>query len=133
MGWVCETNPAHEGYPVALVAEDRGGGYVRFRELGYPDAETRPRVYFFQVACECGWRSRRFYAPLTAVYAPHRLELGDETAEAEATEIWREHVKDAERHDHGRRRGGAILMPAQPPRAEDIPGARPPAKARTKK
>lgn len=123
MGWVCENNPAHEGYPVALVAEDRdGSGYVRFRELGYPDAETHPRVYFFQIACECGWRSRRFYAPLTAVYAPHSLDLGSNEVASEAIGIWLRHVKDADHHDDQRRTGKARLMPAQPPHAEDIPG-----------
>lgn len=100
MGWVCEIDPAHEGYPVALVAEDAdGNGYVRFRELGYPTAEELLRVHVFQVGCCCGWRSRRFYAPLTARYSPHSLELGDEKAEDEARGIWLRHVKDAAFHD----------------------------------
>lgn len=103
MGWHCEIDPAHEGYPVALVAEDpEGRGYVRFVELGYygdPRPVDLARVHVFQVACECGWRSRRFYAPLTASYSPHSLDLGDEKAEDEARAIWLRHVKDAAFHD----------------------------------
>ena len=100
---------------MALVAEDaEGRGYVRFRELG-PYGDARPvdllRVHVFQVACDCGWRSGRFYAPLTARYSPHSLELGDEKAEEEARGIWVRHVEDAGRHEGERRLKLAHLFP----------------------
>ena len=114
MGWNCE-HGGHEGFPVALVAVDEEGrGYVRFVELGY-FGESRPvdlpRVHVFQVGCDCGWRSRRFYAPLTASYSPHSLELGDEAAEEEARGIWLRHVADAGYHDGQREIRRARLIP----------------------
>lgn len=113
MGWVNEADPTHEGYPVALVAVDPDGqGYVRFQELGSPTtAEELLRVHVFQVACECGWRSRRFYAPLTARYSPHSLDLGDAETEEEARGIWLRHCMDAGYHDGLRSRKAARLLP----------------------
>lgn len=113
MGWFNSDIPDHEGYPVALVAEDRGSGYIRFRELGYPDAMDLERVHVFAVGCDCGWRSRRFGAPLTASYSPHSLDLGDAAAEDEARAIWAAHVADATKHDLERAIGRARLIPAK--------------------
>lgn len=113
MGWVSEDDPAHEGYPVALVLEDAPGGWsARYREIRYPEAVELLRVHVFQVACECGWRSRRFYAPLTATYRPHSLDLGDEAAEEEACGIWRMHVASSAARAE---RPGRRLFPAPPP------------------
>jgi hypothetical protein len=109
MGWTTPI-PGHEGYPVALVpVDDDGAGYVRFMEADRPEValllprdterELHQRVRVFQVGCDCGWRSRRFYAPLTAYYSPHSLELGDDQAEEEARVIWLRHVNDDAFHD----------------------------------
>jgi hypothetical protein len=107
MGWCHSDFPGHEGYPVALVPVDVGG-YIRFRELAYPDAAELPRVHVFAIGCECGWRSRRFYAPLTACYSPHSMDLGDAGAEEEARAIWAAHVGEEARRELGRSR----FMPA---------------------
>lgn len=106
MGWVNEDDPGHEGYAVGLVEEavtysgDEPGGSTYLRELSYyqpgdreiPQTGLRPAA--IQVACECGWRSRRFHAPLGARYFHHYLELGDAKAEEEALQLWKQHCRD---------------------------------------
>jgi hypothetical protein len=92
MGWVYEDDRAHEGYVVALVRVERDGGYFRYRELSYPDDTKQvERIHVFQAACGCGWRSRRFHAPMRANYSPFTLELGDEETEGEALQLWQQH------------------------------------------
>lgn len=94
MGWVNEDAPEHEGYVVGLVEEETVGTYVRLRELAYPKDEYRlSQVGYFQSACECGWRSRRFVAPVKAECSPFRLELGDPAMEEEARQLWRGHCE----------------------------------------
>jgi hypothetical protein len=108
MGWVNEDAPEHEGYVVGLVEEEeRVGGYVRLRELAYPKDDCQlSRVRFFQSACECGWRSRRFFAPVKAEWSPFTLELHDADIEEDARQLWRRHC-EAERPGYGR------LMPCK--------------------
>lgn len=105
MGWMSE-DAAHEGYVVGLVPEDieftnkadGPGGITYLRELRYEldhDREVGPGglpVAVFQVACECGWRSRRYRAPVGARWLPHHLYLGDDQLEDEARLLWKEHV-----------------------------------------
>lgn len=112
MGWCSSDFPDHEGYPVALMPIDVGG-YIRFRELSYPDAAELARVHVFCVGCECGWRSRRFYAPLTASYSPHSMDLGDADAEAEACAIWSAHVAADARLELERAIGRSRFLPAK--------------------
>jgi hypothetical protein len=113
VGWVHSDFPDHEGYPVALMPVNVGG-YVRFRELGYPDlVEHAERVHLFSVGCECGWRSRRFYAPLTASYSPHSMDLGDDGAEDEARAIWAAHVAADVRLELERAMGRSRFLPAK--------------------
>jgi hypothetical protein len=87
MGWVNEYDPGHEGYVIALVERDYIGPeplFVRstyLHELTYWEQGDREipdglRPAAFQVACDCGWRSRRFHAPLRSRYHPHSLKLG---------------------------------------------------------
>lgn len=112
MGWCHSDFPDHEGYPVALLPVNVGG-YIRFRELGYPDAARLPRVHVFAVGCECGWRSRRFYAPLTANYSPHSMDLGDAGAEEDARSIWVAHVAADAKLDLDRAMGRSRFLPAK--------------------
>jgi hypothetical protein len=77
MGWVSEEGTAeHEGHVVGLVEDDTVvGGYVRLRELVYPKDDYRlQQVRHFQAGCECGWRSRVFFAPSKAEWFPFILE-----------------------------------------------------------
>jgi hypothetical protein len=123
VGWVYEDEPGHEGYPVGLVEQeveftyknDGPGGSTYLRELSYYQDHDREvpkgglRPVAFQVACDCGWRSRRFHAPLVARYVPHSLELGDELAEEEARQIWVRHVREVAEDEKDRVR--ARLFP----------------------
>src|SRR3990172_9145429 len=98
MGWFREDDPAHEGYVVGLVPEQvtykaldgRAIRATHLRELNYHQDHDREvakgglPVTVFQVACECGWRSRRFVAPCRARWYPYSLELGDEALEQAA-------------------------------------------------
>jgi hypothetical protein len=113
MGWIYEDDPAHEGYVVGLIEQeveftykgDGPGGSTFLRELSYyqdhdrevPKDGLRPAAV--QVACDCGWRSRRFHTPLTARYHPHSLELGNERAEESARKIWLQHARESANAD----------------------------------
>jgi hypothetical protein len=104
MGWVSEEGTTeHEGHVVGLVEDDTVvGGYVRLRELVYPKDDYRlQRVRFFQAGCECGWRSRVFFAPNKAEWSPFILELHDADVEEEARQLWRQHCA-AERQGYVR-------------------------------
>lgn len=97
MGWFLD-DPAHEGYLVGVVQIVRpfGSGYLR--ELNYRedcDREVGPdglSLHSIQVGCDCGWRSRRFVAPLSARWFPCHVEV-DERTEAAAVSLWREHYE----------------------------------------
>ena len=116
MGWFRE-DPAHEGYVVGLVEQEvthTGVGLdarpVRsryLRELSYVLDKDREvlkgglPVAVFQVACECGWRSRRFRAP-SARWYPCSLELYDERLEEAAQALWGEHYDAEQATTYGR-------------------------------
>lgn len=105
MGWVCEADGRHEGYFVALVPIV-GTGY-RFREL---DATTEggPRpIRFVQVACECGWRSPRLFAPVGSTWSSNHVEIPqdsppspmrpqgvDHPIENAAIAMWQAHTRE---------------------------------------
>jgi hypothetical protein len=109
MGWLCETAPDHEGFPVALVERDgcgqpkRPGASNLYRELQYPnDDKTRDDVVCVQAACECGWRSpflrvRGTYGAGTAgtvdraIYSPC-IVLMDDPDEERLLKLWNEHI-----------------------------------------
>jgi len=91
MGWLIVDGSAErcEGYVVGLVKDD--GGW-RLRELR--DTEPIARVDQVQIACDCGWRSPVFTAPVGTDYFPSCTTLGGgEDSEAAAYAIWREHVE----------------------------------------
>lgn len=85
MGWLREDDhPAayeHEGFVVAIVREDG-----QFRELGYShderDRDFTGEVTHMAAACECGWRSQRFLAPLEAGWMPFSICLPEECEDA---------------------------------------------------
>ncbi len=95
MGWTSD-KPGHEGYPVGLTeVKPPGRTWTWWRELGMRQGDETPRhVERFQVGCECGWRSRVFFAPGSARWFPYTLELGDEVAEDVARALWRRHLND---------------------------------------
>jgi hypothetical protein len=97
MGWFFEDHHGHEGYVVAVEKDDWS-----FRELHGDDATVararsadghRIAVKFFQVGCDCGWRSTRYAAPSRAYWSPSILELCDEQLEDACREEWCAHVK----------------------------------------
>lgn len=63
-----------------------------WRELSGDEPE-RP-VFFFQVACECGWRSPRMHAPMAARWTPSIVLLGSDLIEEAAAELWRRHANE---------------------------------------
>ena len=70
MGWVCEADGHHEGFFVAVVPVN---GW-QFRELTHPGDVDQP-IRIVQVACGCGWRSARFYAPPGSRWYPSIVEI----------------------------------------------------------
>lgn len=93
LGWFNSDAPGHEGYVVALERVDG-----TFREIGDDRTLcTRFRgggIDAIQVACDCGWRSRRFVPPFGAEYWPHIVELHDDRAEELCAELWRIHATE---------------------------------------
>jgi hypothetical protein len=108
MGWTRD-DQAHDGFVVALIEDEvsypswSDGRMIRSRFL----RELRARqdygrqvpaggleVPAFQVACTCGWRSRRFEPPVGARWFPYHLELGDEAVETAAHALWEQHCDD---------------------------------------
>lgn len=116
MGWF-ELFDGHEGYVVGYVREPKSG---LVRELGYHPDDDRPvecHVDFFAAACDCGWRSPRFVAPLRATYAPHIVLLEDDQLEEAARELWSKHLREVyPERLHARRPDGVVLFaePAAP-------------------
>jgi hypothetical protein len=103
MGWLHDDFPDHEGYLVGVVASGHG-----YRELGAPsDREARLGVDALQVGCECGWRSRRYHAPLGTRWFPFMVELpkNREKLEDAARAVWIEHL-------HGERKREQVLTGA---------------------
>lgn len=95
MGWCDPEVEGHEGYVVGLV--DVGtNGWKRWRELRYPEDKEAPAapIEMLQAACDCGWRSRRFHAPIInpPKWAPYMVLVDEETEEG-ALVLWREHVR----------------------------------------
>lgn len=87
MGWLRDSGEEwsydHEGYIIAVEKVDG-----EWREIGMADI---PRGTFtvneLQVACECGWRSGRFLAPLGTEWAPCSV-MTTEAVDDVAYGIW---------------------------------------------
>jgi hypothetical protein len=110
MGWFRE-DPTHEGYLVALEAEDsNAGGSPRLRELRAPDDEATRPVRYFKAGCTCGWRSRLFHAPDGAHWHPFMLDVADDVRDA-ARLVWDAHHDAEGLEDYGARG----LRPAEEP------------------
>lgn len=96
MGWLREDDHPdayeHEGFAVAIVREDG-----LYRELRYShdesDRDFAGRVTHMAAACECGWRSQRFIAPLEAGWMPFCIILPEEYEDALAA-VWRSEHRD---------------------------------------
>lgn len=110
MGWIVNPNKlagapwdggGHEGHLVPLVSVVDCGS-IRFLEAQQPetvlvtDADD-VRAQVFQIGCACGWRSRRFYLPITATLSDEGLEIeiNDAATEGEAIGIWRRHIEES--------------------------------------
>ncbi len=84
---------------------NRYGRPIWWRELsgrgasGTPD-DAQP-VREIQVGCDCGWRSRRFFAPPGTRYSPSIVSFPDEGNEVGfedyARRVWRRHCEDSAR------------------------------------
>ena len=79
----------HEGYVQAVVRDGFG-----WRDLGLDDVRDDSRLIQVQVACDCGWRSRRMTAPLGAYWAPCIVIFPREEHEDAARSIWEDHRRD---------------------------------------
>jgi hypothetical protein len=100
VGWVSDDG-FHEGYLVALWKNhlDTNPGW---REVPYAElyaerreGERHPReglVDILQVACDCGWRSPRIWAPPGTEWGPYSVGA-PEWFEADALALWKEHVE----------------------------------------
>jgi hypothetical protein len=98
----------HEGHfvPLVAVADLECGDSIRFLEAQQPETALVTsgavndaddvRAQVFQIGCACGWRSRRFYLPITATLTDEGLEIqiNDAAAEGEALAIWRRHFDE---------------------------------------
>ena len=97
MGWFNDNAPGHEGYVIGLVEDDKGETWSpsgkRLRKLGTGD-KARTRIPFVQVACDCGWRSKVFIAPIGTDFWPSTVALTSERSEDRAAAIWRLHADD---------------------------------------
>lgn len=99
MGWYRDTAPGHEGY---LIGIEKIDDTHRWRELGNQYDRERAwrekgiKLTHVQVACECGWRSPRFLAPLGTEWHPSTVELPgwDERTEEQAAGIWGKHADE---------------------------------------
>ena len=99
MGWCNPEVDGHEGYVVGLVDESVGHRQ-RWRELNY-DHDKKPvsiGIQMLQAACECGWRSRMFHAPIVRPpkWYPYTISV-DEQTEDGALILWNEHVEQERR------------------------------------
>jgi hypothetical protein len=104
MGWINEEAPTHEGYIAGFV----DGGRGRLREIGYPeDDKPISAVGIIGAACSCGWRSKRFHAPLGTEWGPFVLLIRSEHTENQLVGLWAEHVK-AELEPRGRLRADML-------------------------
>ena len=97
MGWFNENAPGHEGYVIGLVESVNGETWspagTRLRRLGTGD-KAQKRVPFVQVACDCGWRSKVFSAPIGTEFWPSTVDLPSGRSEERARAIWRLHADD---------------------------------------
>jgi hypothetical protein len=97
MGWTNDAHPGHEGYLVAFVLREDESGWIRLRRLGYPDDDHKlERVAAIAVACECGWQSPRFVAPLGTKWSPFSVwlpERDEGLLEACAAAQWHRHLE----------------------------------------
>lgn len=78
----------HEGYVQAVVRDGFG-----WRDLGLDDVRDDSRPFQVQVACDCGWRSRRYTAPVSAEWSPC-IVIMDERFEDAAYRLWLQHRND---------------------------------------
>jgi hypothetical protein len=119
VGWFNSEHPGHEGYLVGLQRDE--SGVDGFRELGFrksatadsPDLVEQADIKTLQVACECGWRSARFMAPVGTAYAPHMIFLSDHSdadLREVAAELWTKHLGDVDVWAEYRRRRDVRLV-----------------------
>lgn len=117
MGWFRDGAPGHEGYLVGLVEHETAVSRTVWRELGRSwGDETDRRIERFQVACECGWRSRVFHTPKYGVqkpaeWYPYIVELHDSEIEDEAGRLWGRHVDEELTHGLPRRLSRLAVRP----------------------
>ena len=84
MGWLVDDEHIddHEGYLVGVIKDDWS-----WRELGPNDTGTH-KLQWVQIACSCGWRSQRLWAPIGAEWSPCCVFL-DSDAEYDAfRSVW---------------------------------------------
>lgn len=110
MGWVRDNGEewsyGHEGY---LVAVEKVDG--QWREIGLDDQHRGEfGVSHLQVACECGWRSMRFVAPLSTTWAPCSV-MTTAAIDDLAYELWADEHRDRV-HEGSQHR---LLYTWQPP------------------
>lgn len=134
MGWELDPDDAtdgefHEGYVIGVerVTETNRHGRVRetdrWSEVGAdfdhtsddPAQREHRTVHHVQVACSCGWRSERMFAPLGTYWAPCCTMLpttfDHEKAADEVTyRMWRAHVDGLGPFSLSKR--GALLLAA---------------------
>lgn len=102
MGWVCEEDGRHEGFLVAVTPIPNS---VEWRELGRADVDQAAGVV--QVACACGWRSGRLFAPFGTRFGGGLVDvpLGhpptpmyprgqDHAFEIAAIRVWQAHTRE---------------------------------------
>ncbi len=132
MGWELDESDAvdgqfHEGYVIGVerVTETAPSGFVvttrRWREVGAdfdhasddPSQRARRNVDYVQVACDCGWRSERMFAPLGTYWAPCCTELPatfdfEKAADDVVWSMWKSHVDGLGPHSLSER--GRMLL-----------------------
>ena len=94
MGWFqgADDDPEtyeHEGHVQGVVRDG-----FDWRDLGIDDVRDDTRLMQVQVCCTCGWRSRRYTAPLGTYWSPCSVQLRDEGTEDAAAAIWQAHRVD---------------------------------------
>ena len=110
MGWSHDRYPGHEGYIVGPVPDDQRTDH--WRELATGDKECR--VERMKVGCDCGWRSRAFFAGLKAKWYPNITELGDDELEDSARAEWHRHLEVEARRERDEQAGAPLrrLIPS---------------------